>query len=85
MSSDKRYREPLTAPCPNCARPCTEYTDPFGYFFATPTFACDNCERGDGVDSWRGVAVALGPLTFTLDESRDADLQRRFPTDPETT
>lgn len=68
------YREPLTAPCPNCARPCIEYTDPFGYYIPGHLFACDNCELGDGVDSWRGIAVALGPLTFTLEESQDAEL-----------
>ena len=53
------------APCPRCGRPCAELLDPFGYHRKPPVFACSNCEDGDSPDG----SVALGPLTFTLDES----------------
>lgn len=71
-----KYREHLSATCPQCALDCDEITDPFGYFFNPPAFMCSNCERGDGVDAIRGIAVALGPLTFTLDESQQATAER---------
>lgn len=69
---------PLTAPCPRCVRPCAEFSSPAPGRW----FACDNCERGDDGGYDIQASRALGPLTFTLDESADAELERRFPTDP---
>lgn len=63
----------MRARCPRCARPCEQFYTPM----PGEWFACDNCERGDGVDSVRGIAVALGPLVFTREEADEAQAVRR--------
>lgn len=59
--------------CPRCMRLAYPHEDLAG----GRRYYCGDCERGDGVDGVRGVAVALGPLTFSREEAEEAQATRR--------
>lgn len=65
---------PLVVRCPRCARKC----EPFNTPMPGQWFVCGNCERGDALDSYREVDVAMGPYTFTLEEANEAQRERRL-------